>query len=167
MAVPAVTILKGRGLRCSLPSAFRPLPSCAVSDSTPAGSRAVVQDVVRGRPAARRLRPGDTAGEGLWAAGRQAQKPRPCPRLLNFNPFRVAFCFLPTAYCLLPHTFSSAISKSRMMSCQSSRPREIRMPSGCMPKARFCSSGSAECVIEKGCSIRVLICPRLTARVME
>jgi len=28
-----------------------------------------------------------------------------------------------------------------------------RMPSGCIPKARFCSSGSAEWVIEKGCSM--------------
>ena len=83
-----------------------------------------------------------------------------------------ADCLLPTAYCLLPtafclHTFSRAISKSRMMSCQSSRPRETRIPSGCIPKARFWSSGSAECVIEKGCSIKVFICPRLTARVME
>ena len=89
---------------------------------------------------------------------------------LGYYVLPSAFCLLPSAFCLVPavpHTFSRAISKSRMMSCQSSRPREIRMPSGCMPKARFCSSGSAECVIEKGCSIRVLICPRLTASVME
>jgi hypothetical protein len=65
------------------------------------------------------------------------------------------------------HTFSSAISKSRMMSCQSSSPMESRTPSGCIPKARFCSSGRAEWVIEKGCSMSVLICPRLTARVIE
>jgi len=65
-----------------------------------------------------------------------------------------------------PHTFSSAISKSRMMSRQSSRPMESRTPSGSIPKARFCSSGSAEWVMENGCSMSVLICPRLTARVI-
>jgi len=55
-------------------NAFRLLLSCVAPDSTPAGSRAVVRGVVRGR---------------------RAQKSCPCPRLLNFNPFGVAFCFLP------------------------------------------------------------------------
>jgi len=80
--------------------------------------------------------------------------PRPEPRTPNPQPRAL-------------QTFSSANSRSRMMSCQSSRPMDTRMPSGCIPKARFCSSGSAEWVMEKGCSMSVLICPRLTARVME
>jgi len=69
--------------------------------------------------------------------------------------------------CRLAYTFSRASSRSRMMSCQSSSPMDSRMPSGCIPKAHFRSSGSAEWVMENGCSTRVLICPRLTARVME
>ena len=69
--------------------------------------------------------------------------------------------------CPVLQTFSSASSRSRMMSCQSSRPMDRRMPSGCIPKARFCASGRAEWVMDHGCSISVLICPRLTARVTQ